>query len=122
MDDMMQVVGRILAPYPLSRSVKSVPNLSVIFLFVFAIASPTMGGSISESLPGAKNLVVKFFEWFGNLSIFCGRVVRAIFVPPYEVREFLHQFDELGSKSLPLVALAGGRRPAWFLRSPHGIA
>jgi phospholipid/cholesterol/gamma-HCH transport system permease protein len=66
-----------------------------------------MSGSISESLAGAKNLVVKFFEWFGNLSIFCGRVVRAIFVPPYEVREFLHQFDELGSKSLPLVALAG---------------
>ena len=82
-------------------------HLSVIFLFVFAIASSTMSGSISESLAGAKNLVVKFFEWFGNLSIFCGRVVRAIFVPPYEVREFLHQFDELGSKSLPLVALAG---------------
>jgi len=82
-------------------------HLSVIFLFVFAIASSTMSGSISESLAGAKNLVVKFFEWFGNLSMFCGRVVRAIFVPPYEVREFLHQFDELGSKSLPLVALAG---------------
>ncbi len=82
-------------------------HLCVIFLFVFAIASSTMSGSISESLAGARNLVVKFFEWFGNLSIFCGRVVRAIFVPPYEVREFLHQFDELGSKSLPLVALAG---------------
>jgi ABC-type transporter Mla maintaining outer membrane lipid asymmetry permease subunit MlaE len=27
--------------------------------------------------------------------------------PPYEAREFAHQLDELGSKSLPLVALAG---------------
>jgi len=39
--------------------------------------------------------------------IFCGRVVRAVFLPPYEGWEFVHQFDELGSKSLPLVALAG---------------
>ena len=28
-------------------------------------------------------------------------------MPPYEAREFAHQLDELGSKSLPLVALAG---------------
>ena len=39
--------------------------------------------------------------------IFCGRVVRAVFLPPDEGWEFVHQFDELGSKSLPLVALAG---------------
>jgi ABC-type transporter Mla maintaining outer membrane lipid asymmetry permease subunit MlaE len=52
-------------------------------------------------------VVVKFFEWFGNLAMFCGRLVRSAVTPPYELREFVHQFDELGSKSLPLVALAG---------------
>jgi phospholipid/cholesterol/gamma-HCH transport system permease protein len=52
-------------------------------------------------------LPVRFFEWFGELGFFCLRLLRAIFMPPYEVKEFLHQLDELGSKSLPLVALAG---------------
>jgi phospholipid/cholesterol/gamma-HCH transport system permease protein len=51
--------------------------------------------------------VVRFFEWFGNLTIFCGRLIRGGITPPYEFREFFHQFDELGSKSLLLVALAG---------------
>jgi len=78
-----------------------------IFVFVFMMASSTVSGNLSESLAGTRDLVVKFFEWFGNLSIFCGRVARAAFTPPYEVREFVHQFDELGSKSLPLVALTG---------------
>lgn len=61
----------------------------------------------TRSLSGSLNIVVKFFEWFGNLSMFCARWMWAAFNPPYEVREFVHQFDELGSKSLPLVALAG---------------
>lgn len=50
---------------------------------------------------------VRFFEWFGDLAMFSGRLVRSAITPPYEIREFVHQFDELGSKSLPLVALAG---------------
>ena len=51
--------------------------------------------------------LVKLFEWFGNLALFCARLIRSAVIPPYEIREFVHQFDELGSKSLPLVALAG---------------
>src|SRR5215467_5060762 len=51
--------------------------------------------------------LVRFFEWFGNLALFCGRLIRSAVTPPYEIREFVHQFDELGSKSLSLVALAG---------------
>src|ERR1700674_5420679 len=51
--------------------------------------------------------LVRFFEWFGDLGFFCFRLARAVFLPPYEAREFAHQLDELGSKSLPLVALAG---------------
>ena len=60
-----------------------------------------------RSLSAARGVVVNFFEWFGNLSIFCARWIWAAFAPPYELREFVRQFDELGSKSLPLVAIAG---------------
>ena len=58
-------------------------------------------------LSTATDVVIRFFEWFGNLAMFCDRLVRSAITPPYELREFVHQFDELGSKSLPLVALAG---------------
>jgi phospholipid/cholesterol/gamma-HCH transport system permease protein len=58
------------------------------------------------TFPGAK-AAAGFIEWFGDIGLFCGRLIRPFFVPPYEFREFIHQFDELGSKSLPLAALAG---------------
>ncbi|MBI2818272.1 MAG: ABC transporter permease [Acidobacteria bacterium] len=48
-----------------------------------------------------------FFEWFGELGIFCGRLVRAALTRPYEGRELIRQLDEVGSKSLLLVSLAG---------------
>jgi len=54
-----------------------------------------------------RNLVVSPFEWFGELGLFCARLFRAAITPPYQVAELLHQCDEIGSKSLPLVALAG---------------
>ena len=57
--------------------------------------------------PVGKHILVSFFEWFGELGIFCGRLVRAALVPPYEIKELIRQLDEIGSKSLPLVALAG---------------
>jgi len=47
------------------------------------------------------------FEWFGELGIFCGRLVRAAVTPPYEWRELIRQCDSIGALSLPLVALAG---------------
>src|SRR5205809_1481050 len=37
----------------------------------------------------------------------CMRLFRAAMVPPYEFGELVRQCDEIGSKSLPLVALAG---------------
>ena len=76
-------------------------------MFVFAAAYSVTTDGQATSLSSAGNQIVKFFEWFGNLSVFCGRLLRAALTPPYEVREFVRQFDELGSKSLPLVALAG---------------
>ena len=48
-----------------------------------------------------------FFEWFGSLGIFAWRVMKAAVTPPYEWRELVRQLDEVGSKSFPLVALAG---------------
>jgi phospholipid/cholesterol/gamma-HCH transport system permease protein len=46
-------------------------------------------------------------EWFGELGIFVWQVLRAIVTPPFQVAEFVRQLDEIGSKSIPLVALAG---------------
>jgi len=59
---------------------------------------------VSESGPG---LFGGFFEWFGELGIFAWQVVRAAVTPPYEWQELIRQLDDVGSKSLPLVALAG---------------
>ncbi|HYM08381.1 MAG TPA: ABC transporter permease [Terriglobales bacterium] len=54
-----------------------------------------------------KKLLVSFFEWFGEFGMFCGQLLRAAVAPPYEGRELIRQLDEVGSKSLPLVVLAG---------------
>jgi Permease MlaE len=100
----------VLVVNPLSAWVirgESVARFLLSIPDVLAIAFSTMNGHLSDGLAGTRDLVVKSFEWFGNLTIFCGRVVRAVFLPPYEGWEFVHPFDELGSKSLPLLALAG---------------
>jgi phospholipid/cholesterol/gamma-HCH transport system permease protein len=52
-------------------------------------------------------VLVKFFEWFGEFGNFCARLARTAFVPPYERQEFASQLDEVGARSLLLVALAG---------------
>jgi phospholipid/cholesterol/gamma-HCH transport system permease protein len=59
------------------------------------------------NFPSAMSFVISFFEWFGDLGIFCGRTAKSAFTPPFEFREFVRQLDAIGSKSLPLVALAG---------------
>jgi phospholipid/cholesterol/gamma-HCH transport system permease protein len=62
---------------------------------------------ISPAVSSAKNPIGQFLEWFGDLGIFFWRVLRAAVTPPFEFRELFRQLDEIGSKSLPLVALAG---------------
>lgn len=62
---------------------------------------------VSSTLASSKGLLTEFLEWFGELAIFSWRVARAAVTPPYELRELFRQLDEIGSKSLPLVALAG---------------
>jgi len=63
--------------------------------------------SLSSALVAAGGVTNQFFEWFGNLGIFSWKVCKAAVTPPYEWRELIRQLDEVGSKSMPLVALAG---------------
>ena len=51
---------------------------------------------------------IRFFGWLGDFGRFCWEVATTFFRWPFEFREFLRQLDAIGSKSLPLVALAGG--------------
>jgi phospholipid/cholesterol/gamma-HCH transport system permease protein len=60
-------------------------------------------GSLRKQL----DFVSPTIEWFGELGVFCGRVAKAMFTLPFEWSEFVHQLDTAGSRSLPLVALAG---------------
>jgi phospholipid/cholesterol/gamma-HCH transport system permease protein len=52
-------------------------------------------------------MFMSFFEWFGSIGVFAWQVARAAVTPPYEFGELLRQLDDIGSKSVPLVALAG---------------
>jgi phospholipid/cholesterol/gamma-HCH transport system permease protein len=70
-----------------------------------------MATSVSTPTPQVRasptDFVTSGIEWFGELGVFCVRVAKAMFSLPFEWSEFLHQVDALGSRSLPLVALAG---------------
>jgi phospholipid/cholesterol/gamma-HCH transport system permease protein len=78
------------------------------FTAVAGFTPPLPAQRTSPSLvSSAASLVSGFFEWFGSLGVFFWQVLRAAVTPPFEWREFIRQLDEVGSKSLPLVALAG---------------
>ena len=80
--------------------------LAIVVLGV-AISGTLAGSRARLQLAFPSPLVISLFEWFGELGMFCSRVFRAALAPPYEFGELLRQCDEIGSKSLPLVALAG---------------
>ena len=52
-------------------------------------------------------MINRSLEWFGDLGSFSWKVICAAITRPFELREIIRQFDEIGSKSFPLVALAG---------------
>src|SRR6059058_1090067 len=79
----------------------------IIFVFAVTATGTLANGSWPEKFSAAKAGVISGFEWFGELGMFCARLVRAAFTPPYEWRELIRQCDAIGAKSLPLVALAG---------------
>src|ERR1700687_3811465 len=61
------------------------------------------------TLTSVWSLINRFLEWFGDLGLFAWQVVRAAVRRPFEGRELIRQLDEIGSRSLPLGALAGAR-------------
>src|ERR1700760_1172655 len=63
--------------------------------------------STKTTQTGFGHLVLSALEWFGHTGQFSLRVIKAAIAPPYEGKELLRQMDEVGAKSLPLVALAG---------------
>jgi phospholipid/cholesterol/gamma-HCH transport system permease protein len=62
---------------------------------------------VPSALRSTWNLLNSLLEWFGELGLFVWQVMRAAAHRPFEGRELLRQLDELGSKSMPLIALAG---------------
>jgi phospholipid/cholesterol/gamma-HCH transport system permease protein len=79
-------------------------------LAVAGMAPPLSERPVSLASTGvstSKWVITEFLEWFGDLVIFFWRVVRTALTPPFEFHELYRQLDEVGSKSLPLVALAG---------------
>src|SRR5437667_10304860 len=78
-----------------------------IFVLTAAASGAMTGGRLRDQVPIARNFLFGVFEWFGELGLFCIRLIRAALTPPYEFGELLRQCDAIGSKSLPLVALAG---------------
>ena len=80
------------------------------FTTVASPATPLPGGPAAipvSVFSYGSGIVSGFFEWFGSLGIFFWQVLKAAVTPPYEWRELVRQLDEIGSMSLPLVALAG---------------
>ena len=59
------------------------------------------------TLGSTRRVTLGVLEWFGGIAEFCARLIRTAVMPPYEGKELVRQMDEIGAKSLPLVALAG---------------
>jgi phospholipid/cholesterol/gamma-HCH transport system permease protein len=84
-------------------------ELTVVVLAAAFSGGLSSGWSVPDrnAAQAVRTFFVSFFEWFGELGIFCGRVLRSAFAPPFEGRELIRQMDAVGAKSFPLVALAG---------------
>ena len=68
----------------------------------------TQISSFMESTYTSTGTVInRSLEWFGDLGSFSWKVICSAVTRPFELREIIRQFDEIGSKSVPLVALAG---------------
>jgi phospholipid/cholesterol/gamma-HCH transport system permease protein len=63
--------------------------------------------AITPAIPASSNPIMAVLEWFGEFGEFVWKVLGAAISPPFQVQEFIRQLDEIGAKSLPLVALAG---------------
>jgi phospholipid/cholesterol/gamma-HCH transport system permease protein len=66
---------------------------------------PNLSAQAQE--PSAFTPLRRAIETVGEFGLFTWRIAKAIFRPPYEFREILHQLDAIGAQSMLLVALAG---------------
>jgi phospholipid/cholesterol/gamma-HCH transport system permease protein len=83
------------------------------YLIGFMVAMTVLGGTVIQNdrltnpFVAIKHSLIAFFEWIGDMGIFCGRLARTAFASPHEGRELLRQLEAVGPKSFMLVALAG---------------
>jgi phospholipid/cholesterol/gamma-HCH transport system permease protein len=76
-------------------------------LMAISVGIKAGAGGAREATRSARTLALSSLEWFGGIGEFCFQMVKSAATPPYEGRELMRQMDEIGAKSLPLVALAG---------------
>jgi phospholipid/cholesterol/gamma-HCH transport system permease protein len=58
-------------------------------------------------LDAAGRIAVTLLASTGAVSLFALKAARALFTPPYEIRETIRQLYELGLRSAPLIAVSG---------------
>ncbi|HXO45332.1 MAG TPA: ABC transporter permease [Candidatus Cybelea sp.] len=81
-------------------------------------AAPLAGSTLASLWRPINELL----EWFGEIGVFVWQVMRATVRRPFEGRELMRQLDEVGAKSLPMVAMAGAAIGAVLaLESRHSL-
>jgi phospholipid/cholesterol/gamma-HCH transport system permease protein len=83
---------------------------------------PQLSVVVRSALGTIWHTINSLLEWFGELGMFLWQVLRSICRRPFEGLELLRQLDEVGSKSLPMVAMAGAAIGAVLaLESRHSL-
>ena len=59
------------------------PDLAIFVLLGAAIPAAVPRGRPWDALQRAKAFLVSGVEWFGELGMFCARLMRAALTPPY---------------------------------------
>ena len=62
-----------------------------MFVLAATASGAMTGGRLLDQVPMARNFFVGVFEWFGDLGLFCARLIRAALTPPYEFGELFRQ-------------------------------
>jgi phospholipid/cholesterol/gamma-HCH transport system permease protein len=83
---------------------------------------PQPSVAIRSAAAAIWNPLNSLLEWFGELGMFIWQVMCSTFRRPFEGLELIRQLDEVGSKSLPMVAMAGAAIGAVLaLESRHSL-
>ncbi|PYP90260.1 MAG: ABC transporter permease [Blastocatellia bacterium AA13] len=80
---------------------------AAILLAVSVSVRPVSGSGPGDSSTGLRSAASRGLEWFGDIGVFSWSLIKDALTPPYELRELIRLMDEIGARSLPLVALAG---------------